>query len=368
MIFPLVLGLSLIKTLRRLSIASACANALQTLGVLFIIEYLVRSLLTVKHLSLPKPELVKPIDETCMAFASAMFAFEGISVVIPVYTRLANQRQMRSACGITNVSYITLLMLYTAIGLLGYLRFGNGARDSITLNLPANSLYDAVRAMFAASILLSYPLQFYVLNELIWNFVKKRLETKFSDKNNKNNKNRYANSSQQPVFQSPKNANDLMQMKFVQSNQSSQHQSNNDDDRRRNSDSNQTDCDDNDEQRQFDDQINPNNDNTNNNIKNIETHQMMLRIFLVVCTFVAAILVPKLNFLMDLVGSISATLLCTVIPATVHLITFWQDLSGTKKVLVAFVDIFCILFGLIGGVAGLLTSLMALFNSFNTKH
>ena len=104
-----------------------------------------------------------------------MFAFEGISVVLPVYTRMKDPKQMGGYFGAINLSYTLLLGLYFSMGIFGYLKYGHHAQGSITLNLPAEPMYDIVRAMFTLSLFLTYPLQFYVPNEIIWNWAKASL-------------------------------------------------------------------------------------------------------------------------------------------------------------------------------------------------
>ncbi|KAG9508934.1 Proton-coupled amino acid transporter 1 [Fragariocoptes setiger] len=168
---PVTLLLSYIRTLKKLSIASACANVLQVIGILIILEFLVRDL---NHAH--KRDHTQPLDKVALGFGSAMFAFEGISVVMPVYTRMKQPDRMRGLFGAINLSYFILFCLYFSMGAFGYLRFGNDAQGSITLNLPANSdFYNVVRIMFTMSILLTYPLQFYVPNEIIWNWAKENL-------------------------------------------------------------------------------------------------------------------------------------------------------------------------------------------------
>lgn len=166
----MALLLSYIRTLRRLAIASACANLLQVVGISIIVEYLIRDM--PKE---PQIENFRPISEVALGFGSAMFAFEGISVVLPIYTRMKRQEQMGGLFGIINLSYAILLALYFLVGLFGYLRFGSSAAGSITLNLPFTPLYDVVRAIFVVALSLTYPLQFYVPYEIIWNAISDRL-------------------------------------------------------------------------------------------------------------------------------------------------------------------------------------------------
>lgn len=171
-IFPVTLLLSFIRTLNRLAVASMLANLLQFFGLVLIVEFLARDL---SHVDLSERDNFRPAAEMALGFGSTMFAFEGISVVLPIYSRMRRPKLMSSNCGVVNISFLVILCLYFVMGLLSYLKYGHHVRDSITLNLPAEPLYDLVRAMFTASILLSYPLQFYVPNEMVWKWAKKNL-------------------------------------------------------------------------------------------------------------------------------------------------------------------------------------------------
>lgn len=174
-ILPFVLLISYITTLRSLSIASACANIFQVVGISIIVVNLAKGLP-----SGAKIENFSSIREVALGFGSAMFAFEGISVVLPVYTRMKRPEQMGGSCGLINVSYTILLMLYFVLGTLGYLRFGNETKGSITLNLHEGLLSRCLQSAFAMSIFLTYPLQFYVPCEILWNWLRLRMfgETK----------------------------------------------------------------------------------------------------------------------------------------------------------------------------------------------
>lgn len=53
------------------------------------------------------------------------------------------------------------------------------------------------------------------------------------------------------------------------------------------------------------------------------------RVFVVTLTFALAISIPKLNLLMDLIGSLSGVLICLTIPALVHLASYWDVIDST---------------------------------------
>lgn len=278
-ILPVTLLISYIRTLKRLSIASAGANVLQVIGISIIIEYLIKEM----------PEkfeihYFKPISEVALGFGSAMFAFEGISVVLPIYTRMKRPEQMGGFAGLINLSYVILLILYFTVGFFGYLKFGAQSKGSITLNLPTEPLYDLVRAIFTLSLFLTYPLQFYVPNEIIWNWARTKLPVK---------------------------------------------------------------------------------DKTPTQDQHLR-YEYLCRTVLVLITFVLAITVPKLNLMMDLVGSISGTALSIILPPIIHLAAFWEDTSGFSKAFMVVVDGFLIVIGLIASASGSFYSFNGILESFSS--
>lgn len=201
----LILPISCIRTLRTLSLVSGPASMIQ-LVALTIITYLLLSPsdkvdnfvastanLTATHNITSKnnsdtsmqnsfhledvsniPSIYHSrISDLARAFGSAMFAFEGICIVIPVYNKMKNRKHMGSPLGLANVSYFILLISYMLIGISGYLKYGKNAKGSISQNLQhGQSLPDIARGLYVVSILMSYPIQLYSMNEVVWKWVR----------------------------------------------------------------------------------------------------------------------------------------------------------------------------------------------------
>lgn len=78
------------------------------------------------------------------------------------------------------ISMAIITVLYTVIGLLGYIRFGDNIRGSITLNLPTDELTAVIgQLLVAIAILFTFGLQFYIaidilLRKLMTNVTKSR--------------------------------------------------------------------------------------------------------------------------------------------------------------------------------------------------
>ena len=71
-------------------------------------------------------------------FGTAIYAFEGIGVVLPLENQMKTPRDMRGWNGVLNTSMTIVTCLYIAVGFFGYLKYGEDVQGSITLNLPVD--------------------------------------------------------------------------------------------------------------------------------------------------------------------------------------------------------------------------------------
>lgn len=74
------------------------------------------------------------------SFGTAVFAFEGISLVLPLQKDMRTPKQFEGLTGVLNTGMVTVSALYFAVGFYGYLKYGEVIKGSITLNLPSEDL------------------------------------------------------------------------------------------------------------------------------------------------------------------------------------------------------------------------------------
>lgn len=68
-------------------------------------------------------------------FSTVVFAMEGIGVVMPVENSMKQPQHFLGCPGVLNCAMSVVILLYTSIGLFGYVRYGDDVKGSITLNL-----------------------------------------------------------------------------------------------------------------------------------------------------------------------------------------------------------------------------------------
>nr|XP_039257967.1 LOW QUALITY PROTEIN: proton-coupled amino acid transporter 4-like [Styela clava] len=107
---------------------------------------------------------IAEITDFPLFVGGVIYAFEGIGVILPL------ENAMRTPEYFPKIIYIGMTMisiLYIVFGFIGYLKFGSKACGSITLNLPITPFYETARVLYSFALFVTYPLQFYVIMEII---------------------------------------------------------------------------------------------------------------------------------------------------------------------------------------------------------
>jgi proton-coupled amino acid transporter len=169
-VLPFVMALCSIKDLKQLAPISVIANFIQILALGLTFFYLVQDLPRTSE-----RKMVAEWSQLPLFFGTAIYAFEGIGVVLPVENQMATPKDLRGWNGVLNTSMITVSCLYIAVAFFGYLKYGEDVLGSVTLNLPVEEwLAQAIILLFATAIFFSYALQFYVPLEILIPPVKAR--------------------------------------------------------------------------------------------------------------------------------------------------------------------------------------------------
>jgi len=58
------------------------------------------------------------------------------SQVLPLENEMKRPEKFRSTCGVLNAAMTPIAILYSVVGLFGYIKYGEKTKGSITLNLP----------------------------------------------------------------------------------------------------------------------------------------------------------------------------------------------------------------------------------------
>ncbi|EEB18930.1 proton-coupled amino acid transporter, putative [Pediculus humanus corporis] len=163
LLIPLILT-NLIHNLKWLAPFSMIANILMAVGIGISFYYVFNDL---PHVT--ERKYFSSFQQLPLFFGTAIFALEGIGVVMPLENNMKTPQKFIGCPGVLNIGMTVVVILYTAVGFFGYLKFGEDTQASITLNLPKDELLaQSVKVMIAVTIFLTYSLQFYVPMGIIW--------------------------------------------------------------------------------------------------------------------------------------------------------------------------------------------------------
>ena len=174
-LLPLFLLCS-IRSLKRLSPVSMMANILQLTSLGIIFYYLVQHMIPTWE-----RKLYADLDQYPLFFGTAIYAFEGIGVLLPLENKMRTPRAMRSWNGVLNTTISIMTCLYVSTGVLGYLRYGEDVEGAITLNLAVEeSLAQVAIIMYTVAVFFTYAIQLYVPVEIILPEIKSRVPERFA--------------------------------------------------------------------------------------------------------------------------------------------------------------------------------------------
>jgi proton-coupled amino acid transporter len=159
-------------SIRKLSILAPfafAANMIYLVAVGIVIYFFIT------HLQ-PTSNVVRfgKITDLPLFFGTVMFAFEGVCVIMPVENRMEKPQFFISWNGVLNSSCLVVLAVFAVTGFYGYLSVGDAVKDTVTLNLPDEPFYQALKIMFVLCVMVSYPLQFYVPMERIEKYITRK--------------------------------------------------------------------------------------------------------------------------------------------------------------------------------------------------
>ena len=111
------------------------ANILIAASVAITLYYIIIDLPAVAE-----RKAIAEVQHMPMFFGTVIFALEGIGVVMSLENNMKNPNHFIGCPGVLNIGMAFVVGLYATVGFLGYLRYGDETKGSITLNLPVEDM------------------------------------------------------------------------------------------------------------------------------------------------------------------------------------------------------------------------------------
>lgn len=148
--------LSFIRNVSKLSLPSLMANFFIFAGLFIVLFFTSKEIIN----NGTKPiELIVNESQFSLFIGTAIFAFEGIGLIIPVQDSMRHPEKFPLVLGLVLIT-ITILMI--VIASIGYLAYGEDIQTVILLNLPQTNFFvNLIQFFYSLAILLSTPLQLF---------------------------------------------------------------------------------------------------------------------------------------------------------------------------------------------------------------
>ena len=159
-----LIPLALIRNISKLGPAALLADVFILFGLVYIWYYDIAALSS-QGLH-PTVELFNPRDFT-LTIGSAIFTFEGIGLLLPIQSSMAQPEKFSR---LLYIVMVIITIIFTSIGVLCYATFGDHTRVEIISNYPQNSkLVNVVQFLYSMAVLVGTPVQLFPAARIIEN-------------------------------------------------------------------------------------------------------------------------------------------------------------------------------------------------------
>ncbi|KAF1911219.1 transmembrane amino acid transporter protein-domain-containing protein [Ampelomyces quisqualis] len=152
-----LIPMSFIRNISKLGPAALLADVFILIGLTYIYWYDISWISKMGGFH-PTIELFNPRDFT-MTIGSAIFTFEGIGLILPIQSSMAQPEHF------SKLLYIVMLIItviFTSVGVLCYGTFGENVSVEVITNFPQTSkLVNAVQFLYAMAVLVGTPVQLF---------------------------------------------------------------------------------------------------------------------------------------------------------------------------------------------------------------
>ncbi|KAL5562329.1 hypothetical protein UlMin_032076 [Ulmus minor] len=158
--FPFQLGLNSIATLTHLAPLSIFADVvdLGAMGVVMIEEVII----LLKNR--PAVKLFAGLSEFFYGLGVAVYAFEGIGMVLPLESEMKKKKIFGKVLALTMVF---ISVMYASFGALGYFAFGEETQDMITANLGSGIVSVMIKLGLSINLFFTLPIMMNPVYEIV---------------------------------------------------------------------------------------------------------------------------------------------------------------------------------------------------------
>ncbi|KAF9911036.1 neutral amino acid transporter [Linnemannia zychae] len=173
--FVILIPFTLIRNIGRLGFSAVLADLCIIVGLIYLYAYDIKQL--VIHQGSPTPLQLFNSKDFGLFVGTAVFSYEGIGMVIPICSSMANPKQFPRALTIV-LSVVCVLLV--SFGSLGYAAYGDNVKTIVLDDLPnqtggEKAGKNAIQLLYVIAIFLTTPLMLFPCIRIVENCCKKIL-------------------------------------------------------------------------------------------------------------------------------------------------------------------------------------------------
>lgn len=101
--------------------------------------------------------------------AIIFFTLNFTGIALPLKYDMKNPNKFDSKFGAFTQAMVTITIINIVFGFFGYIIYGSNIKDTMILNLPHSALTHTMIIVYCIAILLTYPVCFFVIFNIVWN-------------------------------------------------------------------------------------------------------------------------------------------------------------------------------------------------------
>ncbi|KAG0284232.1 neutral amino acid transporter [Linnemannia gamsii] len=180
--FVILIPFTLIRNIGRLGFSAILADVCIIVGLIYLYVYDIIEL--VNHQGSPLPLQLFNSQDFGLFIGTAVFSYEGIGMVIPICSSMAEPKQFPRALTIV-LSVVCVLLV--SFGSLGYAAYGESVQTIVLDNLPNETSGEkagknAIQLLYVIAIFLTTPLMLFPCIRIMEHFVATILRDKSTGK------------------------------------------------------------------------------------------------------------------------------------------------------------------------------------------
>ncbi|GAB9467670.1 hypothetical protein Gpo141_00005007 [Globisporangium polare] len=164
-IFPILLLLSWVRTLKRITPFSSLANVAVVSGIAIVFYY------SLDYYANPTKPRIEPIHVDWTAFpefyGTAVYSFEGIGLILPIQNEMSSPHLFPRVLALCMLLILVLFLVIGEVPTIAFGRITNGSMTAVLHDYCEGWGVTAANALLAFACLLSFPIQFYPAIEVL---------------------------------------------------------------------------------------------------------------------------------------------------------------------------------------------------------